>query len=158
MSTTEPSLAPDAAMALGIASTAIPFARTPEDEVERWIRVLRMHGQVGVALQGLGVSEAPMTEHAHNGGAAQSSDRAHDSAASTDGEGAQPSQPQDTVARVTEFAVDIAAARRASAVATPDVLVAVMRVYGSEFDRALKAHGTDSGEVLDRLGLAEAEA
>jgi hypothetical protein len=130
-------------MALGIASTAIPFARTPEDEMERWIRVLRMHGQVGVALQGLGVSEAPlphMHEHAE-----------HAPHAGPD------HAPQDSVERVTEFAVDIAAARRAEAVATPDVLVAVMRVYGDDFDLALQAHGTDSDEVLDRLGIAHAE-
>src|ERR1019366_7136527 len=44
-------LAPDAAMVLGIASTAMPFARTREEEAERWLRVLRLHGEVGIALQ-----------------------------------------------------------------------------------------------------------
>ena len=52
-------LAPDAAMALGIAATAMPFARTPEGEAERWLRVLRLHGESGIALQALGVSEGP---------------------------------------------------------------------------------------------------
>ena len=57
-------LAPDAAMALGIASTAMPFARTPEDEAERWLRVLRTHGEAGIALHALGVSEGPLeTSH-----------------------------------------------------------------------------------------------
>ena len=61
-----PALAPDAAIVLGIASTAMPFARTPHEEVERWLRVLRMHGQVGIALQALGVSEQPLAdEHEH---------------------------------------------------------------------------------------------
>jgi hypothetical protein len=64
-----PALAPDAAMTLAIASTAMPFARTPEAEVERWLRVLRMNGQVGIALQALGVSEAPLP------GGGESSDR-----------------------------------------------------------------------------------
>ena len=58
MSTTA-TLAPDAAMALGIAATAMPFARTPEGEAERWLRVLRLHGESGIALQALGVSEGP---------------------------------------------------------------------------------------------------
>ncbi|HVR05071.1 MAG TPA: hypothetical protein VMS02_03445, partial [Solirubrobacteraceae bacterium] len=53
-------LAPDAAMALGIAATAMPFARTPEDEAERWLRVLRLHGQAGIVLQALGVSEGAL--------------------------------------------------------------------------------------------------
>ena len=52
-----PALAPDAAIVLGIASTAMPFARTPGDAAERWLRVLRLHGEVGAALQALGVSE-----------------------------------------------------------------------------------------------------
>src|ERR1700755_3672371 len=61
-----PALAPDAAMVLGIAATAIPFARTPEDEAERWLRVLRLHGEVGSVLQSLGVSEDSITLHPHN--------------------------------------------------------------------------------------------
>ena len=44
-------------MVLGIASTAMPFARTADEEAERWLRVLRLHGEVGAALQALGVSE-----------------------------------------------------------------------------------------------------
>ena len=53
-------LAPDAAIVLGIASTAMPFARTPEAEAERWLRVLRLHGEAGAALQALGVSEGTL--------------------------------------------------------------------------------------------------
>ena len=50
-------LAPDAEIVLGIASTAMPFARSAEEQAERWLRVLRLHGEVGIALQALGVSE-----------------------------------------------------------------------------------------------------
>jgi hypothetical protein len=32
------------------------------------------------------------------------------------------------------------------------VLLAVMRVYGSDYDRVLQVHGTDRDEVLERLG------
>jgi hypothetical protein len=134
-----PILAPDAAIALGIASTAMPFARTPEAEVERWLRVLRLHGQVGIALQALGVSEEPLP------GEAASPDRER---AGTPG-GAE----RDAVARVTEHAVRIADERGARALATTDVLMAVMHVYGEDFDRVLRVHGTDRDEVLERLGL-----
>jgi len=36
------------------------LAASPEDEAERWVRVLRLHGVVGTALQSLGVGEAPL--------------------------------------------------------------------------------------------------
>ncbi|HTZ65013.1 MAG TPA: hypothetical protein VMB51_12990 [Solirubrobacteraceae bacterium] len=131
-----PTLAPDAAMALGIASTAMPFARTPEDEAERWLRVLRLHGDAGVALQALGVSEEPLRAV---------DDRAP---AESNGSGAQP----DAVDRVADGATQIAVDRGAGGVATSDLLLAVMEVYGADFDRVLQAHGTDRDEVLERLG------
>src|SRR5262245_10085057 len=84
----QPLLAPDAELVLGIAATAIPFARTSDAEAERWLRVLRLHGEVGVALQGLGVSEVPLAEPG--------------------GEQEHPAHPhagaQDAVAHVTEQA------------------------------------------------------
>src|SRR5919202_3808919 len=53
-------LSQDAAIVLALADTAVPFAHSPEDEAERWVRVLRLHGWVGAALQSLGVGEAPL--------------------------------------------------------------------------------------------------
>jgi hypothetical protein len=138
--TAGPTLAPDAAMALGIASTAMPFARTPEAEVERWLRVLRLHGQVGIALQALGVSEVPLP-----GG-----EGPEDKPAPAPGTG-----ERDAVALVTDRAVRIADERRAHGVATTDVLMAVMEVYGEDFDRVLEVHGTDREELLERLRQAE---
>lgn len=132
-----PAYAPDAAMVLGIAATALPFARTPEDEAERWLRVLRLHGEVGVALQALGVSEESLSEHANN----------------ADRDGAGDAAPRDAVALVTERAVQIADERGAAGVATTELLMAVMEVYGDAFDRVLQAHGTDRDEVLARLDL-----
>jgi hypothetical protein len=136
-----PPVAPDAAMVLGIASTAMPFARTPEDEVERWLRLLRLHGEVGTALQAIGVSEAALPEHEHEGGRAPAAEGSRD----------------DAVARVTDEAVRIAERRKAPALGTTDVLLGVMDVYGEDFDRVLRAHGTDRDEVLERLGVTDSE-
>ncbi len=41
--------------------------------------------------------------------------------------------------------------RHAAGVATSDLLMAVMDVYGADFERVLRAHGTDRDEVLERL-------
>jgi hypothetical protein len=127
-------------MVLGIASTAMPFARTPEAEVERWLRLLRLHGEVGSALQAIGVSEAALPEHEHAAGAP--ADAPSPVAASGD-----------AVARVTDEAVRIAGERGSKALGTTDVLLGVMDVYGEDFDRVLRAHGSDRDEVLERLGL-----
>ena len=62
------------------------------------------------------------------------------------------------VATVTEGAVGFAAHRGASTVGADDVLVAVMKVYGEDFDRVLRAHGTDRDEVLERLGVEPRDA
>ncbi len=134
-----PMFAPDAAMVLGIAATAIPFARTSEDQAERWLRVLRLHGEVGAALQALGVSEMSLP-------------RATATGAREPADATVASEQRDVVALVTEHAVRIAAARNAQGVSTTDVLLAVMSVYGADFERVLHAHGADPAEVLERLG------
>jgi hypothetical protein len=137
-----PTLAPDAAIVLGIAATAMPFARTPEDELERWLRLLRLHGEVGTALQALGLSESPLPEPGERSVAAR--------------QAPADSSPRDAVALVTEQAVSVAGERGAHALTTADLLLAVMRVYGDDFDRALRAHGTDRDEVLAELGSRRA--
>jgi hypothetical protein len=124
-------------MVLGIASTAMPFARTREDEAERWLRLLRLHGEVGIALQSLGVSEMALPQPGAGG----------ERVPAEPSGGAGP----DAVASVTEHTVRIAGERGANGVGTTDVLMAVMHVYGEDFDRVLLAHGTDRDEVLARL-------
>jgi hypothetical protein len=128
-------LAPDldAALVLGMASTAIPFAHSREAEAERWLRILRLHGEAGATLQSLGVSEAPLEEFE------ESEDDAP--AAASD----------DVVARVGEAAAVSASGRGAACFGTNDVLVAVIDVYGSDFNHVLRAHGTDRDEVLGRI-------
>lgn len=128
---TNSTLAPDAAMVLGIASTAMPFARTREAQAERWLRVLRQHGEAGVALQALGVGDAPSVDA---------------DAASHAEAGAEPKG--DPVAEVGDRAAQIAARRGAVCVSTVDVLLGVMRLYGDAFDHVLRTHGTDSDTVL----------
>jgi hypothetical protein len=131
-------------MVLGIASTAMPFARTPEDQAERWLRVLRLHGEVGIALQALGVSEGSLQVQGEEADPAR-------------GAPADGVDDRDVVAQVTEDAVDIAGRRGATGVATTDVLMAVMHFYGADFDRVLRAHGTDRDEVIERLGALEVD-
>lgn len=140
-----PTLAPDAALVLGIASTAIPFAHTPRDAAERWLRVLRLHGRVGATLQALGVSEGPLqspgeTERAYIGPVGVAPDGVDD---------------HDAVAQVVEHAVHIASRRDSTGITTTDVLMAVMHVYGADFDCVLRTHGTDRDEVIERLGKSE---
>jgi hypothetical protein len=133
----------DAALVLGMASTALPFARTPAAEAERWLRILRLHGEAGTALQALGVSEAPIE-----------GDGSED-----EGQAAgTPGERRDVIAAVTEEATEIASARGAPTVTAGDVLVAAMQFYGEDFDRVLRVHGTDRDEVLERLGMDPARA
>jgi hypothetical protein len=131
----------DAAMVLGMASTAIPFARSRASEAERWLRILRLHGEAGTALQALGVSEAPLEAlpgHLDPADGGERPDRG------------------DVVSSVGDSAAELARSRGAQMVATRDILRAVMDVYGSDFSEVLRAHGTDRDEVLERLEPAAA--
>jgi hypothetical protein len=135
-----PPLSRDAAMVLGLAGTALPFARTREEEVERWLRVLRLHGSVGGALQSIGVGEARLQ-------------RAH-KPVSSPGLGREASD-SDAVEQVTAEAGRLASERGGSSIATEDVLRALMQVYGEDFDGVLRAYGTDRDEVLARIEQAD---
>jgi hypothetical protein len=135
---TAPSPDADAAMVLGMAATAMPFADSREAQAERWLRILRLHGDAGTALQALGVSEGPLESQPESG-----AEEGFDPAAGTG----------DVVTAVTDSAVHLARERGAHALGTSDVLVAVMQVYGEDFDHVLRVHGTDRGEVLERLGV-----
>ena len=128
----------DAAIVLALADTAIPFASTREDEAERWVRVLRLHGQVGRVLQALGVGEAPL------------------GTLSQPPETKTPRDPnENVVADVATAARKYAGGRGSDLVATVDVLFAIFEVYGSAFDRALYVRGTTRDELIERLAAAE---
>jgi hypothetical protein len=129
-------LSQDAAIVLALADTAVPFACSPEDEAERWVRVMRLHGWVGTVLQSLGVGEAPLETPA------------------------QPSSVrllrrrplgEDIVEMVTQRSHELASARGAGAVCTVDILFALFAIYGKTFDRALYVRGTSREELIERL-------
>src|SRR5579884_1799997 len=127
----------DAAMALGIASTAMPFATSRRAEALRWLRILRLHGEAARVLCALGVGETPLGD----------GDRSEIAEAAADTE----REERDSVAAVSELAVRLARKRAAANVGTGDLLLAAMRFYGPDFDRVLAAHGTDRDEVIARL-------
>jgi len=124
---------------VALAGTAMAFSHSAEDEAERWLRALRLHGQVGAALQGLGVGEAPLMTGSEP----------------TDGE-SRGSEPHGAgvVDQVTARATTMAAARGAETVGTPDILFAVLDIYGRLFDRALYTRGASREELLERLSSA----
>jgi hypothetical protein len=126
-------LSQDAMTVLGLAGTALPFAESVDDEVERWLRPLRLYGEAGASLQALGIGEGRV-----------------------EGTGQGPQEtvtatPQETLALVTAAASRIAAERGATTVGTQDILSAVMEHYGDAFERALDRHSGDSAELLERL-------
>ena len=136
-------LSQDAALVVALAGTAIPFAHSAEDEAERWLRAMRLHGQVGSILQALGVGEAPLmtgSEHEHS-----------------EGHGT-PNLGPDVLEHVTERAEHFAVAREAETIGTPDILFAVLDVYDKLFDRALYLRGTSREELVERLQSASAAA
>ena len=131
-----PPVSQDAAIVLGLASTALPFATSVEDEAERWLRILRLHGQVGVALQALGVPEGPLETGA--------GERPRREPESDDRRG-------DPVTDVLNRSRELARRRRAANTGTLDILFALFSVYGSAFDRALYSRGTSREELLASL-------
>ena len=128
-----PRLSQDAAITLGLAGTSILHARDEHDAAERWVRVLRLYGLVGMAMQALGVGEAPLETPS-----------------------VKPElrrKPQDVpgVEQVAERSRDMALQRGAPAVGTVDILFACMDLYGAAFERALYVRGTGREELLERL-------
>jgi anti-sigma B factor antagonist len=127
----------DAAMAVGLASTAMPFAASRRAEALRWLRILRLHGEAARVLCALGVGETPLGD----------ADRSDASEPAAEAE----RDDRDPVGAVSELAVRLARKRTATSVGTGDILLAAMRFYGPDFDRVLAAHGTDRDEVIARL-------
>ena len=139
--TDAPRISQDAAIVLALADTAVPFAGSLEDEAERWVRVMRMHGQVGAALQAIGVGEAPL-----------------ESPALGPDDQRTEALGKRAVGAVGEAAGALARERGSRVVTTVDVLFAAMALYGRAFDRALYVRGATRDELLERLAGAEVTA
>ena len=128
------SLSQDAALVVALAGTAIPFAHSAEDEAERWLRAMRLHGDVGKLMQALGVGESPLASDA------------------------EPQAPhstpfgEDVLERVNSCAANHASERKADTVSTSDLLLGVIDVYGELFERVLYVRGTSSKELIEHLG------
>jgi ATP-dependent Clp protease ATP-binding subunit ClpA len=114
----------------------MPFARTPQAALERWLRILRLYGDAGAALQSLGVGEDRVQV------LEESADRA---VSAREGDG---------IEQVCEKAWEIAHQHGGGLITTGHLLLAVMSLYGAEFDRVLQAHGCDREELAQRLGAS----
>ncbi len=132
----------DAALVAALAATAMPFAHTAEDQVESWLRTMRLHGNVGTSLQNLGVGEKPLVAGSNPA----------DQAAGT------PVPPGDVVERVMGCAGDFMIARGGALLGTGDILFALFDVYGQSMDRALYLRGTSRAELFDQLALDQHHA
>jgi anti-sigma B factor antagonist len=136
----QPALCPDAAIVLGLAATALPFAESTADELRRWVRILSAHGEAGRALQRVGLTDTDTAIELPTapGGVHADGPEAH----------------ADSVTRVSKAASAIAADREAGTVSTVDLLLAVMLVYGDAFDHELRVHGTSAIELIECLGTS----
>lgn len=123
----------EVAIALELAETTVPFARSPEGEAERWLRVLRRMERTGDALGELGVSDRPLESPAEarvaycNGGA--------------------------SIPQVAERAAMYARARGGRVVGAIDLLFGVLAIYGKDFSKALYRHGVTREQLLDHLTM-----
>lgn len=136
-------LSEDAALVLALAGTAIRFADSPESEAEHWLRILRMHGEVGSAMQALGVGEKPLDpqERMPGSGGSQRFRRGGDN----------------MVEMARTQAAENAVERRAGLVGTVDVLRAVAGIYGSYFEDVLYSRGATLEELNEKLAGAPEE-
>jgi ATP-dependent Clp protease ATP-binding subunit ClpA len=135
-------LSQDAAVVAALAGTAMSFSHSAEDQAERWLRALRLHGRAGTALQALGVGEAPLSTNRGHG---------------LDDETTSPPLTDDAVDLVMRQAHDHAQERGAQLVCTDDLLYALMDVYDPLLERALRARGSSREELEQRLAETPAE-
>ena len=127
----------DAAITLALAETLVPVASSRADEAERWLRIMREYGNVGDALEQLGMASGEF------------------STPSAQPRRPDPGQP-DPVQAVAHDAARFAQDRGAPTSATVDLLFAVILNYGSLFDRALySATNKSRGDLLAELEQRE---
>jgi hypothetical protein len=125
----------EVAVALELAETTVPYARSRQGEAERWLRVLRKLERTGEALGALGVPDGPLESPAE----------ARVSFEPVDGAG--------SVEEVADRAAMFARARGGRVVGTIDLLFGVLGVYGRDFSRALYRNGVARELLLDHLTM-----
>jgi hypothetical protein len=125
----KPCFCGSAKIAMALAATAMPFASTHSEEAERWLRILRVNGAVGNAMQGLGLPEEPLELGAPL-------------------VGDDPCRP-DSIDSVITAATAECRKRGRDAITTADLFVGVLSTYGPAFEKTLAVRGTTSEEVLD---------
>lgn len=133
-------LTSDAAVVLGLAFTAIPFARSTQAQVTRWLRVLRQYGESGITLMSLGIADEELDPSPEQ--------------VPEQGQPAAPNGDRNAVATVAGLARRAAGERGASAVCSTDFLRAVMEFYGSDFEHVLLKYGLTSDDVAEALGCS----
>ena len=129
-----PALDRTAGLVLGLASTAMPFAGSTDEQAERWLRLLRSYGSAALVLAALGISEHPLEAEPERVKAASG-------------------QSDDVAEQVAEQARREAALRGAKRVETADVLAGVLAVYGQAFERVLHRHGCEAWQLRQLLEL-----
>jgi hypothetical protein len=125
----------EVAVALELAETTVPYARSREGEAERWLRVLRRLERTGEALASLGVPDGPLESPAEARLAPDASDDAG------------------AVEEVAERATMYARARGGEVVGTIDLLFGVLGTYGKDFSKALYRSGVPRDLLLDHLTM-----
>jgi len=125
----------EVAIAIELAETTVPFARSRDGEAERWLRVLRRLERTGEALGRLGVEDGPLESPAEARVAAPEDENAG------------------AVEDVAERAEMYARARGGEVVGTIDLLFGVMGTYGKDFSKALYRAGVARELLLDHLTM-----
>jgi hypothetical protein len=120
----------EAAAVIGLAEVTIPYATSPADEVECWLRLLRREGAVGRALGELGFADEELLTRAE-----------------------PPEGPRrlDRVNTIRAKANSLALQRRAASVTTVDLLFAVQAVHQRQLERALYERNISRQELLSLL-------
>jgi hypothetical protein len=121
-------------IALELAETTVPYARSQQGEAERWLRILRRLERTGDALGALGVADGPLESPA-------------EARMSYEGE------PSVSVEEVAERAEMYAHARGGEVIGTIDLLFAVLGTYGRDFSKALYRSGVARELLLDHLTM-----
>jgi hypothetical protein len=127
-------LSREVVIALELAETTVPFARSRQGEAERWLRVLRRLERTGEALAALGVPDGPLESPAE---ARMAFER----------------DPEVSIHDVASRAESYARARGGDVVGTIDLLFGVLGTYGKDFSKALYRCGAARELLLDRLTM-----